>query len=305
MNNILDKLLEFAQVEAYVDVQCLLRGRWFLNKEQAQGRAYIHIILSGMGQLQIPHEIPQRLYAGDLILLPHGAEHSITDFNGQGSISPVNVRQYGAWTIETNGEGREDLTMLCGHVDYQIMSGLFQDWPNMLVIPWQQLPQLRDWVHLLQTEAVSAQLMQDGGASVIKGLSTVLLVWLIRYYCQQHGQAISPGILRGQQDGRLRPLLVAIMNEPSKDWTLESMSELVYLSRAQFIRVFQSSLGISPHRFLMQSRLSQATVYLRTRSDRVLQIALMTGFKTEQHFVRAFKHYFGQTPRQYRLKQFP
>lgn len=309
MNNMLDKLLEYAQMTAAIDTQCLVRGRWRLHHPAKEGRAYVHIVVSGTGMLQLPDAAPQRLYAGDLVFLPKGGEHQISDFNGNGEEMPLTACRKGAWTLKGNGEGREDLGMLCGHFDYLPGAGLLGDflehYPQAVVVPWQQLPQLRAWVKLLQLEVALAE-KEEGGHSVINGLSQALMVWLIRYcWQQQPWQNPPPGLLRGRQDTRLRPLLAAVMADPAEAWTVEKMADYVHLSRAQFMRVFQTALGQSPHQFVMQTRLRQAAVYLRTHADSVLQIALATGFQTESHFARVFKQHYGQTPRQYRLQAAP
>ena len=182
---ILDKLLEYAQVSAAINMQCLVRGRWQLHNPAAPGRAYVHIVLSGTGVLERPDAEPQRLYAGDLVFLPQGMAHSICDFNGQGEAVPLQMCRKGAWTLGSNADGREDMGMLCGHFDYQPHSGLLEGWPPLVVVPWQQLPQLRAWVDLLQMEAALADEHSEGAASVINGLSLTLLAWLIRHCWQQ------------------------------------------------------------------------------------------------------------------------
>ena len=75
------------------------------------------------------------------------------------------------------------------------------------------------------------------------------------------------------------------------------------LSRAQLMRLFKSVIGESPHRFVLSIRLQQAAVQLAASADTILRIALENGFVSESHFNRAFKQYFGQTPKQYRVQQ--
>ncbi|UOO81836.1 AraC family transcriptional regulator [Uruburuella testudinis] len=307
MSNILDKLLEYAQVSAAIDTQCMVSGRWQLRHPETERRAYVHIVTSGTGVLQLPDAPPQRLYAGDLVFLPGGGEHCISDYNGSGEAAPVSFCRRGPWTLKSNTSGREDLGMLCGRFDYRLpgslLDDLLQGYPPVVIVPWQDLPQLRAWVGLLQLEMQTAEDEAEGAYSVVNGLAQALLVWLVRYCWQQpQWQNPPPGLLRGQQDARLRPLLAAVMADPAGAWTVETMAEQVHLSRAQFMRVFQAAMAQSPHQFVMQTRLRQAAVYLRNRTDSVLQIALATGFQTESHFARLFKQHYGATPRQYRMQ---
>jgi len=128
----------------------------------------------------------------------------------------------------------------------------------------------------------------------------VMLVAVLRRYRQQSSD---PSFLSQLEDPRLSGLLQAVLLAPQEDWSIARMAEMAKLSRAQLMRLFKSVIGESPHRFVLSIRLQQAAVQLAASADTILRIALENGFVSESHFNRAFKQYFGQTPKQYRVQQ--
>jgi AraC-like DNA-binding protein len=68
------------------------------------------------------------------------------------------------------------------------------------------------------------------------------------------------------------------------------------LSVGYFARAFRKSLGVSPHRWLMQRRLEAAKVMLRGRDVSLAEVALACGFADQSHFTRAFTGAIGASP---------
>jgi AraC-like DNA-binding protein len=78
--------------------------------------------------------------------------------------------------------------------------------------------------------------------------------------------------------------------------TLQQLAELVDLSSSQFARLFKSSMGVSPYRYHLQTRINKAQDLLLTRSTSLAAIASATGFADQSHFSRVFKKAVGATP---------
>ena len=53
---------------------------------------------------------------------------------------------------------------------------------------------------------------------------------------------------------------------------------------------------MTPHQYILRARLRQAAVRLKTSSDKVLEIALDTGFGDLSNFNHAFRAEFGVSP---------
>ena len=78
------------------------------------------------------------------------------------------------------------------------------------------------------------------------------------------------------------------------------MSQSVGLSTAHFSQMFRQSTGESPHQFVLRHRVERAKEMLRAAEIRVLDVALVCGFKTQQHFARVFRRVCGVSPTEYR-----
>ena len=126
-----------------------------------------------------------------------------------------------------------------------------------------------------------------GTKSVVDALSNVLLIYILRHAIQQN--LIEQGILFALQDKRLNTALIAILQQPQNDWHIEQLAELATMSRANFIRIFQQHIGMSPGRFLTKVRLQSAAFLLKQSQQSVLAIALEVGYQSEAHFVKFLK----------------
>jgi AraC-like DNA-binding protein len=81
--------------------------------------------------------------------------------------------------------------------------------------------------------------------------------------------------------------------------SLKQLADLCDLSRYQFLRRFEHSMGLTPHNWLIQLRLEQACLLLRQPGQNLAQVAANVGFYDQSHFNRAFRTWYGITPSQY------
>ena len=82
--------------------------------------------------------------------------------------------------------------------------------------------------------------------------------------------------------------------------TLGGLAREAGLSPYHFLRTFQLLTGVTPHQFVLRSRLRKAAIRLALEPARVLDIALDCGFGDVSNFNRAFRAEFGVNPRRYR-----
>ena len=72
------------------------------------------------------------------------------------------------------------------------------------------------------------------------------------------------------------------------------------MSAFHFLRTFRQVTGVTPHQCLLRTRLREAAISLATQPDKVLEIALASGFDDLSNFNHAFRAEFGVSPRAYR-----
>ncbi|MBN2521791.1 MAG: AraC family transcriptional regulator [Bacteroidales bacterium] len=69
-----------------------------------------------------------------------------------------------------------------------------------------------------------------------------------------------------------------------------------------FIRLFQNITGISPNKYLLQRRLTEAAYELQNTENKIADIAYSYQFSSHEGFTRAFNKYLGINPSQLRKK---
>jgi AraC-like DNA-binding protein len=106
------------------------------------------------------------------------------------------------------------------------------------------------------------------------------------------GVGLAPASLR-----RVTELVHAKIED---ELSLDEMAESAGLSTAHFSQMFRKSTGETPHQFLLRQRVERAKEMLRAGQARVLDVAIASGFKTQQHFARVFRRMCGATPKEYR-----
>ena len=83
--------------------------------------------------------------------------------------------------------------------------------------------------------------------------------------------------------------------------SLEKLSVIANLSPFYLLRSFRKQVGLPPHSYLNQVRLTRAKMLL-SQGRQISQVAQETGFADQSHLTRQFKRMLGFTPGQYQIK---
>ncbi len=81
---------------------------------------------------------------------------------------------------------------------------------------------------------------------------------------------------------------------------LEDAARQVALSPYHFLRIFGKIIGVTPHQYLVRSRLRHAARLLAKEARSITDIALDVGFADLSNFVRTFRRAAGVSPRSFR-----
>ena len=87
-----------------------------------------------------------------------------------------------------------------------------------------------------------------------------------------------------------------------EDWNLSQIASHFSFTKEHFIRVFRKTYGITPHQYILQSRIRIAMIMLISTSDSISQISEKLHFSDPHHFSDAFQKHVGLRPSQYRKK---
>ena len=85
-----------------------------------------------------------------------------------------------------------------------------------------------------------------------------------------------------------------------EDIQLAGVARVAGISQWHFQRIFKALTGETLKTYVRSRRLANSLERLLTTQLRVLDIALLAGFESQESFARAFKKAFGLTPQEYR-----
>jgi AraC family transcriptional regulator len=99
---------------------------------------------------------------------------------------------------------------------------------------------------------------------------------------------------------RVTRVLRTIEKSPEARWPIEVLAKNAGLSPYHFLRTFEDVTGVTPHQYLLRTRLREAAMRITSARDKILDVALDSGFGDVSNFNRAFREEFGVSPRVYR-----
>jgi AraC-like DNA-binding protein len=91
-----------------------------------------------------------------------------------------------------------------------------------------------------------------------------------------------------------------IERSSSDELRLSELAAAAGLSPFHFLRLFKRETGVTPHRFLVQTRIRRALELLRETARPITHIAFDVGFADLSNFINAFRREVGCSPRHYR-----
>lgn len=97
--------------------------------------------------------------------------------------------------------------------------------------------------------------------------------------------------------------IITYINEHfAEDITIATLAERAGMSQYHFIRTFKKESGFTPHKYILNSRISAAKYLLKNTRLSAKDICFQTGFSCESVFCSAFKKETGVTPTEYRMQ---
>jgi AraC family transcriptional activator of mtrCDE len=281
---------------------CRFGGVWSTEHEAAKrGWAYFHIVTSGSCALERPGHGPLILKTGDVLLLPHGDAHILKGRRpGERSAPPMAVDYSNAIRIRTTVGVAADTELICGrlHFDGVPDNLVIAALPDVIVLALGGADRLDRFALLMGSIRDELDGDRPGAAAIAADLASALFVMMLRDHLDQAPPPHGLLALLGQRMTALAVL--AMLQDPARDWSLDELAGIAAASRATLVRAFRKAAEIAPLAFLTEIRLSLARQKLLSGGASLGQIADEVGYQSEAALSRAFQRHFGVRPGQLR-----
>jgi AraC-like DNA-binding protein len=229
------------------------------------------VLQQGQLRLEIAGQPPKTLNQGDVILLPH---------------SPAGL-------VMTAVEGAATVVICRFWFDASSFQAMLFALPRLIHI---QHADAAAWSEgILHFMLLEAHDTQPGGALMISRLIDLVVIRILRTWVHQ---GLAFGWLGGLSDARIARALKVIHETPGKQWRIDALAEMAGMSRSNFCDRFSTLVGRSPLRYQNEWRLALAKTMLSKQDARIGEVGFAIGYESEAAFSRAYKAYFGRSPRE-------
>jgi len=302
----LSKILDLLRFNGTFYFTTNFSAPWSIQVPQHKRVVRFHYVSQGHCWVKIEGiDTPERLSVGDLVIIPHGATHILSD---QPDLAPISLEQAITQT-EYDGQGVfqfgdvDDIhstQLVCGHFqfDEDFKHPLIDYLPQSIVCnenAGSELSWLKDSLRFL---AHVAKTDQVGGSAIIKRLSEIIFIQSIRFW--HDDQDNKEGFLAALNDPHISKGLRAFHDDFAMDWTVEKLAEKANMSRSLFSDRFKQYLNFSPMQYVTHWRMQNARKLLSESTQSLEQIAADVGYETLASFSKAFKRIVGLNPGEYR-----
>jgi AraC-like DNA-binding protein len=299
----LSAILDSAQLDAALFSRARLAAPWGVHTRGADS-AIFHVILKGQGWLRPEGLQPVAFQAGDILFLPHGHSHILSDGPAREATNiralPTEQSQDGLTCVVSNGGG-EPTELVCGTLRFGEAGMRFvaPQLPSMLKVCGGPVAWLDATIRLLAQELA----MQEAGSDLLaRRLTEILVVQALRVWIETTPDLVGwPGAL---SDPGLSRALAAIHHQPDHSWSATELARTAGMSRSAFYTRFGQVVGEAPSAYLTRWRMVLARTEL-LRNTRVAEVAGRVGYGSEAAFSRAFKRHVGISPSLWRQASGP
>jgi len=269
---------------------------------------FFHILTEGRCKVRLAGGREAiELARGDLILMPRGDTHLL---GSDLQLAPVDSDSLmrpalpgGMATIDYGGGG-DEARFLCGFMscDKVLCRRLLDALPRMLRVPLGDGASAAWLMSLARRGAQENTAPGPGAGTMLAKLAELLFVEAMRRYIASLPEQ-QTGWLAGLRDRYVGRALGLMHEQPTHDWTADSLGDRVGLSASALRQRFTDLIGQPPMQYLTSWRLTRAAAMLRSSERTVAQVSEEFGYESESAFNRAFKREFEMPPAAWRRQQ--
>lgn len=273
-----------------------------LGFDAKPGHAWFHFLAVGNAVLRMDDGTTYALSAGNAVFISHGAAHQLLShahapvqdidlLNGEPLGDTVSAVDTG-----TDAGSTPTTLVFSGCMEFELGSlhGLGKLMPGLMLIDagGQRYPGLVPILATMEREVSAARV---GFAGILARLADVVAAMVVRGWVEcACGNA--SGLVAALRDPRLAGALLAMHQQPGRDWTVEQLAAHCNTSRSVFAERFQLTIGMTPLRYVTEVRMRLASQWLTLERVPIEEVAQRLGYTSQAAFSRAFKRVTGKTP---------
>ncbi|MEZ4364004.1 MAG: AraC family transcriptional regulator [Kofleriaceae bacterium] len=306
MTDALSSMLEAFRIRGTVYFWANFAPPWGVQVPQFESVVRYHLVLRGTCAVAVDgdDEVVQ-LEPGDMIAVPHGRSHSLSDRPGRPLttldrlLRDTKLDDTGARVIPDRDAGLAT-RLVCGHFahDGDDEHPVFRMLPSAIVVRgiaptnarW-----LEDGLRMISHEVADNG---AGATAIVTRLSEILFIRTLRSYVETHPERMTGWA--GFVDPNLGRALAKIHDDPGRAWTVAALAKLAGLSRTRFAVRFRELMGQTPLDYVARWRMIRARGELCDESRSVAEVGRALGYQSEAAFHRAFQRRYGMGPGAFR-----
>jgi len=298
--DVITDILNTLRFNGNVFIHSNFSGQWGAQF-QAVNLPVFHCVLLGSCWIKSDHEESFiELHEGDVCFLANGIGHTIAS-------SPTsNCRKTeiipGQICIKTDvADDQAETRILCGifHSDYGFNHPIFSTLPEMMHIAFSKDVNGHSWgQHAAYAIDNAINIKSPGLSALTDRLYEILFIQILQRFFYQKTDARS--FYSNHRSPRIHRVLKAIHTDPAADWSLDIMADLAHMSRSAFTSNFRELVGVSPMAYITSWRMLKARSLVQTTGLPLKTIAQKVGFRTQSGLNKAYKQFFGISPKNLR-----
>lgn len=146
-------------------------------------------------------------------------------------------------------------------------------------------------------EQIEHELQERSGGFGV--MATALFMQLVAYLSRCYSRSYNP---LNKSLLRIVEAISHIESHYVEPITLDELTEISGMSRRNFLRTFETTMGCPPITYLIRLRVRRACELLRHHELSITEIAMTVGFNDSNYFSRQFRGVTGTSPREYRRR---
>lgn len=302
----LSKILDLMHFNGTFYFSTNFHSPWSVEVPQFQNVARFHYVTQGKCWVRINGVAePKLLSVGDLIIIPHGMSHILSDEPDRPALSLNQAFE----EVDYNGQGvfhigndvsPYDTQLVCGHFEFKefFKHPLVDHLPEYIITnenTGMEFSWLKDILRFMSHTAKSEH---SGSTAIIQRLSEVIFIQAVRFWYESDENR--KGFVAALNDQQLSKGLKAFHEDYAANWTVEKLAQKSHMSRSLFSYRFKSYLNLSPMQYVTEWRMQNAKQILKETNIAIETIANTVGYDSAAAFSKAFKRSFDQNPGEYR-----